>query len=113
MWAFERLGVVPDFVTLGKPTGNGHPVAALTTREEIVRALAGHTTLFSTFGGRPVSAAAALPVLDVIEDERGARVHLGRRRAHSEALSPPSLLQIEPANRWLSTMRPMAARPWP
>jgi 4-aminobutyrate aminotransferase-like enzyme len=70
MWAFERFGVVPDFVTLGKPMGNGHPVAALITRGEIVRQLAGHTTLFSTFGGNPVSAAAALAVLDVIEDER-------------------------------------------
>ena len=70
MWAFDRFGVVPDFVTLGKPMGNGHPVAAVITRSEIVRALAGHTVLFSTFGGNPVSAAAALAVLDVIADER-------------------------------------------
>ena len=70
MWAFQRFGVVPDFVTLGKPMGNGHPVAAVITRGEIVAALAGHTTLFSTFGGNPVSAVAALAVLDVIEDER-------------------------------------------
>lgn len=70
MWAFERFGVVSDFVTLGKPMGNGHPVAAVLTRREIVDALAGHTTLFSTFGGNPVSAAAALAVLDVIADER-------------------------------------------
>jgi 4-aminobutyrate aminotransferase-like enzyme len=70
LWSFERFGVVPDFVTLGKPMGNGHPVAAVITRREIVSSLAGHTTLFSTFGGNPVSAAAALAVLDVIEDER-------------------------------------------
>ncbi len=70
LWAFERLGVVPDFVTLGKPMGNGHPVAAVITRREILQSLAGHTTLFSTYGGNPVSAAAALAVLDVIEDER-------------------------------------------
>ncbi|HWE12982.1 MAG TPA: aminotransferase class III-fold pyridoxal phosphate-dependent enzyme [Solirubrobacteraceae bacterium] len=70
MWAFERFGVIPDFVTMGKPMGNGHPVAAVVTRREIVSALAGRTTLFSTFGGNPVSAAAALAVLDVIEDER-------------------------------------------
>jgi 4-aminobutyrate aminotransferase-like enzyme/Ser/Thr protein kinase RdoA (MazF antagonist) len=70
MWAFERFAVVPDFVTLGKPMGNGHPVAAVITRREIVRQLAGHTILFSTFGGNPVSAAAALAVLDVIQDER-------------------------------------------
>jgi 4-aminobutyrate aminotransferase-like enzyme len=70
MWAFERFGIVPDFVTLGKPMGNGHPVAAVITRREIVAAIAGETTLFSTFGGNPVSAAAALAVLDVMEDER-------------------------------------------
>jgi 4-aminobutyrate aminotransferase-like enzyme/Ser/Thr protein kinase RdoA (MazF antagonist) len=70
MWAFERCGAVPDFVTLGKPMGNGHPVAAVVTRSEIVQALVGHTVLFSTFGGNPVSAAAALAVLDVIADER-------------------------------------------
>jgi len=70
MWAFQRFGVVPDFVTLGKPMGNGHPVAAVITRREIVTALVGHATVFSTFGGNPVSAAAAHAVLDVIEDER-------------------------------------------
>ncbi|HEX3689765.1 MAG TPA: aminotransferase class III-fold pyridoxal phosphate-dependent enzyme, partial [Solirubrobacteraceae bacterium] len=70
MWAFDRYGVIPDFVTLGKPMGNGHPVAAVVTRGEIAQALAGHTVLFSTFGGNPVSAAAALAVLDVIDDER-------------------------------------------
>ncbi|HET9125908.1 MAG TPA: aminotransferase class III-fold pyridoxal phosphate-dependent enzyme, partial [Solirubrobacteraceae bacterium] len=70
MWAFERFGVVPDFVTLGKPMGNGHPVAAVITRREIVARIAEETTLFSTFGGNPVSAAAALAVLDVLEDER-------------------------------------------
>ncbi len=70
LWSFVRVGVVPDFVTLGKPMGNGHPVAAVITRSEIVSQLVGRTSLFSTFGGNPVSAAAALAVLDVIEDER-------------------------------------------
>jgi 4-aminobutyrate aminotransferase-like enzyme/Ser/Thr protein kinase RdoA (MazF antagonist) len=70
MWAFDRFGVVPDFVTLGKPMGNGHPVAAVITRSEIAQALVGHTVLFSTFGGNPVSAVAAVAVLDVIADER-------------------------------------------
>jgi 4-aminobutyrate aminotransferase-like enzyme len=70
LWAFERFGVVPDFVTLGKPMGNGHPVAAVITRRALVAELVGRMTLFSTFGGNPVSAAAALAVLDVIADER-------------------------------------------
>jgi 4-aminobutyrate aminotransferase-like enzyme len=86
MWAFERFGVVPDFVTLGKPMGNGHPVAAVVTRSEIVQALAGHTVLFSTFGGNPVSAAAALAVLDVIADERVLDRVQGSGRALRDAL---------------------------
>ena len=70
MWSFQRLGLVPDIVTLGKPMGNGHPVGAVITRREIARAFADETVFFSTFGGNPVSAAAALAVLAVLDDER-------------------------------------------
>ncbi len=70
MWSFERLGIVPDAVTLGKPMGNGHPVGAVITRREFAATLAEETVFFSTFGGNQVSAAAALAVLDVLEDER-------------------------------------------
>jgi 4-aminobutyrate aminotransferase-like enzyme len=70
LWSFERYGVIPDFVTLGKPMGNGYPVAAVITRAEIVDRFAETTRFFSTFGGNPVAAQAALAVLDVIEDER-------------------------------------------
>jgi len=70
LWAFADLGAVPDFVTLGKPMGNGYPVAALVTRREIVERFAFARRVFSTFGGNPVAARAALAVLDVIEDER-------------------------------------------
>ncbi len=69
-FSYEHLGITPDFVTLGKPMGNGHPVAALITRREIAEKISHETVLFSTFGGNPVSAAAALAVLDVYEDER-------------------------------------------
>jgi 4-aminobutyrate aminotransferase-like enzyme/Ser/Thr protein kinase RdoA (MazF antagonist) len=67
LWRFEDFGLTPDFVTLGKPMGNGHPVAALVTRREIAEAFTGVDEYFSTFGGNPVSCAAALTVLDVIE----------------------------------------------
>jgi 4-aminobutyrate aminotransferase-like enzyme len=70
MWSFERLGIVPDVVTLGKPMGNGHPIGAVVTRREIAATFAEETVFFSTFGGNPVSAAAALAVLDVLRDER-------------------------------------------
>jgi 4-aminobutyrate aminotransferase-like enzyme/Ser/Thr protein kinase RdoA (MazF antagonist) len=70
LWCFEHYGITPDLVTLGKPMGNGYPVAAVITRREIAEALAETTRVFSTFGGNPVAAQAALAVLDVIEDER-------------------------------------------
>jgi len=70
MWSFERLGIVPDLVTLGKPMGNGHPVGAVITRREIAARFGDETVFFSTFGGNQVSAVAALAVLDVLADER-------------------------------------------
>jgi 4-aminobutyrate aminotransferase-like enzyme len=70
LWAFAHLGVVPDFVVLGKPMGNGYPVAAVLTRRELVEASGLAERMFSTFGGNPVAAQAALTTLDAIEDER-------------------------------------------
>jgi 4-aminobutyrate aminotransferase-like enzyme/Ser/Thr protein kinase RdoA (MazF antagonist) len=70
LWSFVHYGITPDLVTLGKPMGNGYPVAAVITRREIAERLAATTRVFSTFGGNPVAAQAALAVLDVIEDER-------------------------------------------
>jgi 4-aminobutyrate aminotransferase-like enzyme/Ser/Thr protein kinase RdoA (MazF antagonist) len=70
MWSYQRLGIRPDLVTLGKPMGNGHPVAAVITRRELAERFARTTDFFSTFGGNPVAMAAALAVLDVVEDER-------------------------------------------
>jgi 4-aminobutyrate aminotransferase-like enzyme/Ser/Thr protein kinase RdoA (MazF antagonist) len=69
LWSFPAWGVPPDVVTLGKPMGNGHPVAAVITRAELAGRLAAETEFFSTFGGNPVSCAAGLAVLDVIEEE--------------------------------------------
>jgi 4-aminobutyrate aminotransferase-like enzyme len=70
LWAFAQYGIAPDVVTLGKPMGNGYPVAALVTRQELFDRLKASTEVFSTFGGNPVAARAALAVFDVIEDER-------------------------------------------
>jgi len=68
-WGHEKYRVVPDIVTLGKPMGGGHPVAAVVSTPEIAAAFGKHRNYFNTFGGNPVSAAAALAVLDVIDDE--------------------------------------------
>jgi 4-aminobutyrate aminotransferase-like enzyme/Ser/Thr protein kinase RdoA (MazF antagonist) len=69
LWSFQTSGIVPDMVVMGKPMGNGFPVAALVTRPELLEAVPGETELFSTFGGNPVACVAALAVLDVIKDE--------------------------------------------
>jgi 4-aminobutyrate aminotransferase-like enzyme len=78
MWAFELQGVVPDIVTLGKPMGNGHPIGAVVTTRALADAFANGMEFFSTFGGNPVSAAAASAVLDVMETEG-----LQQRAAHT------------------------------
>jgi 4-aminobutyrate aminotransferase-like enzyme len=68
-WGFDRHGIVPDIVTMGKPMGNGHPVAAMAARPALVEAFAKTSRYFNTFGGNPVSCAAGMAVLDVIEIE--------------------------------------------
>jgi 4-aminobutyrate aminotransferase-like enzyme/Ser/Thr protein kinase RdoA (MazF antagonist) len=69
-WAFETQGVVPDIVTIGKPIGNGHPLAAVVTTPEIAASFNNGMEYFNTFGGNPVSCAVGLAVLDVIDEER-------------------------------------------
>ena len=70
MWSYQRLGISPDIVTVGKPMGNGMPVAAVITRRELAQGLSPEGEFFSTFGGNPVAMAAALAVLEVMDDER-------------------------------------------
>jgi 4-aminobutyrate aminotransferase-like enzyme len=68
-WGHERIGFAPDAVTLGKPMGNGHPVAAVVARPDVMAAFREAFGYFNTFGGNPVSCAAAMAVLEVIEEE--------------------------------------------
>jgi len=68
-WGFESDGLVPDVVTMGKPMGNGHPIAAMVTSRALVESFSKSVGYFNTFGGNPVSCAAALAVLDVLEEE--------------------------------------------
>lgn len=68
-WGHTHYDLVPDLVTIGKPMGAGHPVAAVVTTPEIAARFAERRNYFNTFGGNPVSAAVALAVLDVIDDE--------------------------------------------
>ncbi|MFC3074308.1 aspartate aminotransferase family protein [Shinella pollutisoli] len=69
MWGFQRHGVVPDLVTMGKPMGNGFPVAGVAARPEVLADFGAKARYFNTFGGNAVAVAAASAVLDVIEEE--------------------------------------------
>lgn len=92
MWGHQKLGVVPDLVTLGKPMGNGHPLAGVIGRRDLLEPFTREHMYFNTFGGNPVSAAVGMAVLDVLEKEgliahardvgdytRGRLAELGRR----------------------------------
>lgn len=87
-WGYQHHGVTPDFVTIGKPAGNGHPIGVVLTRPEILEHFIEQTAFFSTFGGNNVSCAAGLAVLDEIRDRNlvsqasvtGARFKAGLKR---------------------------------
>lgn len=90
MWGFETQEVSPDIVTLGKPSGNGHPIGAVVTTPEIAASFADGVEFFSTFGGNPVSAAIGLAVLDVLEEgklQEHAAVVGGTLKANLASLS--------------------------
>eukprot|EP00041_Stephanoeca_diplocostata_P038628 m.1535620 g.1535620 ORF g.1535620 m.1535620 type:complete len:468 (+) comp25243_c0_seq79:355-1758(+) len=69
-WAFQQSGVVPDIVTMGKPFGNGMPLAAVVCTAAIGKSFANGPEYFNTFGGNPVCCAAGLAVLSVVRDRR-------------------------------------------
>jgi 4-aminobutyrate aminotransferase-like enzyme len=69
MWGFDRYGIVPDIVTIGKPMGNGQPISAMMTGHELVDEFNARSRYFNTFGGSSVSIAAAQATLDVLRDE--------------------------------------------
>ncbi len=69
-WSHQWSGVVPDIVTLGKPMGNGHPLAGVVARPDLVEAFGEWGMYFNTFAGNPVSCAVGLAVLDILEREK-------------------------------------------
>jgi 4-aminobutyrate aminotransferase-like enzyme len=70
LWGHQKAGILPDIVTLGKPMGNGHPVGGVVAASETLNAFRKAFRYFNTFGGNPVSCAAAMAVLDVLEEEK-------------------------------------------
>lgn len=99
MWGFARHGVVPDLVTMGKPMGNGYPIAAMIARPDLLANFGENIRYFNTFGGSPVAAAAGQAVLDyihqhhVMENCRTTGDYLQQElrgiAAHTDALAPP------------------------
>jgi 4-aminobutyrate aminotransferase-like enzyme len=97
LWSFVRHGIAPDVVTLGKPMGNGNPVAAVVTRSDLAERFPYAGRTFSTFGGNPVAASAALAVLDVLRDEKlpeRAPAVGERLRAAIESLGKPDVVEV-------------------
>jgi 4-aminobutyrate aminotransferase-like enzyme len=69
-WGFELHGVVPDIITIGKPLGNGHPLAAVICTKEVAKKFANGMEFFNTFGGNPVSCAIGTEVIRVVKREK-------------------------------------------
>ncbi|MDB5526638.1 MAG: gabT 2 [Rhizobium sp.] len=90
MWGFDRHGVIPDLATLGKPMGNGYPVAGVVMKPEVVAEFGAKARYFNTFGGNTVAVATAMAVLEVIQGEalqENARVVGGYFRQQLEELA--------------------------
>ena len=84
-YAFEKYGVVPDIVVLGKPIGNGHPIGAVITTRAIAESFDNGMEFFSTFGGNNVSCAIGLKVLEVVQEEnlQAHALRVGERMLHA------------------------------
>jgi 4-aminobutyrate aminotransferase-like enzyme len=70
MWGFQRHGIVPDIVVMGKPMGNGYPVGGVAIKPALLEAFGSKSGYFNTFGGSPVASAAGLAVLDALAEDR-------------------------------------------
>lgn len=102
-WAFEQQAdAVPDIVTVGKPFGNGMPLAAVICRREVAASFAKGPEYFNTFGGNPVCCAAGLAVLDTIE-AAGLREHATRVGAYFK--DRLAALAASPAGRLIGNVR--------
>lgn len=99
-WAFEQQGVTPDIVTMGKPFGNGMPLAAVVTTKEVSDAFHNGLEYFNTFGGNPVCCAAGLAVLDIIREEK-----LQAHAAEVGGVLRRRLAELAQRHRWIGDVR--------
>lgn len=100
MWGYTRHGLQPDIVTMGKPMGNGHPMAAMATRSGLLDNFGRESRYFNTFGGNTVSAAVGMAVLDVLEQEQ----LIENSRVVGDYLAR-SLRQLAAVHPWIGDVR--------
>ncbi len=103
-WGFDRHGVSPDLVTVGKPMANGHPVAAVMSRRELTESFGRQVRYFNTFGGNTVSIAAAQATLDVLRDEgliESSRVIGERLLRDLRAIDSPLVAEVRGAGLFI------------
>jgi 4-aminobutyrate aminotransferase-like enzyme len=100
MWGYQRHGIAPDLVTMGKPMGNGHPLAGLCARQDLLDAFGRQTRYFNTFGGNTVSAAVGMAVLDVIEGEQ-----LLKNTAAQGGYFRQCLAELAQSHAWIGDVR--------
>jgi 4-aminobutyrate aminotransferase-like enzyme len=99
-WGFERRGLEPDIVTLGKPVGNGYPMGVVVANRAMIEAFQAKYGFFSTFGGNAVAAAAGLAVLQVIEHEQ-----LMANALHTGDYLRERLEAMSARHEWLGSVR--------
>lgn len=99
-WGFQRHDLIPDMVSLGKPMGNGYPVAALVLRPEVLAEFGAKGRYFNTFGGNAVAAATAIAVMEVIEQE-----HLLQNATHVGAHLANGLRRLAQRHATLGPLR--------
>jgi 4-aminobutyrate aminotransferase-like enzyme len=99
-WGFQRHGLAPDLVSLGKPMGNGHPVAGVVSCPRVLEKFGAASRYFNTFGGNPVSARVALTVLDIIE-----RQGLRERALRVGAYLMRGLSDLAGRHEWIGDVR--------
>ena len=100
MWGYQRHGIEPDMVSMGKPMGNGHPLAGLCARQEMLDRFGRESRYFNTFGGNTVSAAVGMAVLEVIEQEQ-----LLRNTVQQGAYFSAGLCELAQRHAWIGDVR--------
>ncbi len=99
-WGFQRHGVIPDMVSMGKPMGNGYPVAGLVLQPRVIEAFGAKARYFNTFGGNAVAVATAMAVFEVIEGD-----HLQANAAKVGAYFRDHLLALAKTHASLGPLR--------